>query len=196
MRTSAPNPDAASSNQGLTLHVPEPAVRLSGARIKRAWSSCWQLLLAQWVCNALRPVCSQSDVQPILSPPFAPVPCWWTPTSVPSIITYSKSGSSQRALKTRARIRRRRLSPVPADSETARRSRTDTISRSSLFFGWQRQARRGCYERRRRTELDGCDDMMMVPAGIEVLVASKRTEFREVPTVRSRCSASSSSMIR
>src|SRR4029450_10794554 len=38
----------------------------------------------------------------ILSPPFAPVPCWWTRTSVPSIRTYSKSGSSQRALKTRS----------------------------------------------------------------------------------------------
>ena len=29
----------------------------------------------------------------ILSPPLAPVPCWWTRTMVPSIITYSKSGS-------------------------------------------------------------------------------------------------------
>jgi hypothetical protein len=38
----------------------------------------------------------------ILSPPFAPVPCWWTRTSVPSMRTYSKSGSSQRALKTRS----------------------------------------------------------------------------------------------
>src|SRR5581483_5958726 len=38
----------------------------------------------------------------ILSPPFAPVPCWWTRTSVPSIRTYSKSGSSQSALKTRS----------------------------------------------------------------------------------------------
>ena len=31
----------------------------------------------------------------ILSPPFAPVPCWWTRTSVPSMRTYSKSGSSE-----------------------------------------------------------------------------------------------------
>ena len=38
----------------------------------------------------------------ILSPPFAPVPCWWTRTSVLSMRTYSKSGSSQRALKTRS----------------------------------------------------------------------------------------------
>src|ERR1700716_2632683 len=38
----------------------------------------------------------------ILSPPFAPVPCWWTRTSVPSMRTYSKSGSSQRALKIRS----------------------------------------------------------------------------------------------
>src|SRR5262245_42765835 len=38
----------------------------------------------------------------ILSPPFAPVPCWWTRTSVPSMRTYSKSGSSQRTLKTRS----------------------------------------------------------------------------------------------
>src|SRR5258706_3011358 len=35
----------------------------------------------------------------ILSPPFAPVPCWWTRTIVPSMRTYSKSGSSQSALK-------------------------------------------------------------------------------------------------
>jgi len=35
----------------------------------------------------------------ILSPPFAPVPCWWTRTMVPSTITYSKSGSSAKALK-------------------------------------------------------------------------------------------------
>jgi hypothetical protein len=38
----------------------------------------------------------------ILIPPFAPVPCWWTRTSVPSMRTYSKSGSSQRALKARS----------------------------------------------------------------------------------------------
>src|SRR5207344_865163 len=38
----------------------------------------------------------------ILSPPFAPVPCWWTRTSVPSMRTYSKSGSSQSALKIRS----------------------------------------------------------------------------------------------
>ncbi len=38
----------------------------------------------------------------ILSPPFAPVPCWWTRTIVPSMITYSKSGSPDRLLKTRS----------------------------------------------------------------------------------------------
>src|ERR1700736_5836893 len=38
----------------------------------------------------------------ILRPPFAPVPCWWTRTRVPSMRTYSKSGSSQSALKTRS----------------------------------------------------------------------------------------------
>lgn len=59
-------------------------------------------------------------LRPDFDPPFAPVPCWWTPTSVQSIMTYSKSGSSQRALKTSARIRRRRLSPVPVDSERVR----------------------------------------------------------------------------
>ncbi len=36
----------------------------------------------------------------ILSPPLAPVPCWWTRTMVPSIIAYSKSGSSDKLLKT------------------------------------------------------------------------------------------------
>src|SRR5580692_8674028 len=35
----------------------------------------------------------------ILSPPFAPAPCWWTRMIVPSIITYSKSGSPDNASK-------------------------------------------------------------------------------------------------
>jgi hypothetical protein len=35
----------------------------------------------------------------ILSPPFAPVPCWWTRMIVPSIIAYSKSGSPDKLLK-------------------------------------------------------------------------------------------------
>ena len=38
----------------------------------------------------------------ILSPPFAPVPCWWTRTMVASRIPYSKSGSSDKLLKTRS----------------------------------------------------------------------------------------------
>ena len=40
----------------------------------------------------------------ILSPPFAPVPCWWTRTIVPSTITYSKSGSPDKALKIFSKI--------------------------------------------------------------------------------------------
>src|SRR5260370_15029027 len=35
----------------------------------------------------------------ILTPPFAPVPCWWTRTMVPSMIAYSKSGSPERLWK-------------------------------------------------------------------------------------------------
>ena len=35
-----------------------------------------------------------------LSPPLAPLPCWWTRTMVPSISAYSKSGSPERAAKT------------------------------------------------------------------------------------------------
>ena len=38
----------------------------------------------------------------ILSPPFAPVPCWWTRTNVASMRTYSKSESSDRCLKIRS----------------------------------------------------------------------------------------------
>jgi hypothetical protein len=41
---------------------------------------------------------------PILSPPFAPVPCWWTRTIVPSTIAYSKSGSPDKALKIFSKI--------------------------------------------------------------------------------------------
>jgi hypothetical protein len=33
----------------------------------------------------------------ILSPPFVPVPCWWTWTMVPSMSAYSKSGSPDRS---------------------------------------------------------------------------------------------------
>jgi hypothetical protein len=35
----------------------------------------------------------------ILRPPFAPVPCWWTRTIVPSMMAYSKSGSPDKLLK-------------------------------------------------------------------------------------------------
>src|ERR1019366_3295954 len=35
----------------------------------------------------------------ILSPPFAPVPCWWTRMTVPSTIAYSKSGSPDNVAK-------------------------------------------------------------------------------------------------
>jgi hypothetical protein len=37
-----------------------------------------------------------------LSPPFAPVPCWWTRMCVASMRTYSKSGSSDKASKIRS----------------------------------------------------------------------------------------------
>ena len=40
----------------------------------------------------------------ILSSPFAPVPCWWTRTIVPSTITYSKSGSPDKALRIFSKI--------------------------------------------------------------------------------------------
>jgi hypothetical protein len=36
----------------------------------------------------------------IVSPPFAPVPCRWTLTMVPSIRAYSKSGSPDNSLNT------------------------------------------------------------------------------------------------
>ena len=39
-----------------------------------------------------------------LSPPFAPVPCWWTRMCVASMSTYSKSGSSEKRLKTRSQV--------------------------------------------------------------------------------------------
>ena len=38
----------------------------------------------------------------ILSPPFAPVPCWWTRTNVASMRTYSKSDASDRCSKIRS----------------------------------------------------------------------------------------------
>ena len=50
-----------------------------------------------------------------LSSPFAPVPCWWTRTMVPSMIAYSKSGSPDKAAKI--------LSKTPAKAQ--RRKRTN-----------------------------------------------------------------------
>ncbi len=40
----------------------------------------------------------------LLSPPFAPALCWWARTMVESIITYSKSGSPDRARNTRSHM--------------------------------------------------------------------------------------------
>ena len=53
----------------------------------------------------------------ILSPPLAPAPCWWTRTIVPSIITYSKSGSSDKELK--------RLSKTPFCAQRRKRRNTE-----------------------------------------------------------------------
>ena len=39
-----------------------------------------------------------------LSPPFAPVACWWTRMCVASMSTYSKSGSSDKRLKIRSQV--------------------------------------------------------------------------------------------
>lgn len=49
-----------------------------------------------------------------LRPPFAPVPCWWTRTMVPSMRAYSKSGSPANSLNRRSNTpfsshRRKRL---------------------------------------------------------------------------------------
>ena len=49
----------------------------------------------------------------ILSPPFAPAACWWARTMVESSMTYSKSGSSAKALK--------RLSHTPAFDQREKR---------------------------------------------------------------------------
>ena len=80
----------------------------------------------------------------ILSPPLAPVPCWWTRTIVPSMIAYSKSGSPdkhskmfsktpfnahrRKRLKTEfqfpnSRWRSRQGDPVRASHSTASRKR-------------------------------------------------------------------------
>src|SRR6185312_15957488 len=46
-----------------------------------------------------RQAAARSPDRLILSPPLAPVPCWWTRTIVPSMIAYSKSGSPDRLSK-------------------------------------------------------------------------------------------------
>jgi hypothetical protein len=52
-------------------------------------------------CDDLRrqPAARTSD-RLTMSPPLAPVPCWWTRTMVPSIMAYSKSGSPDNRSKT------------------------------------------------------------------------------------------------
>ena len=53
----------------------------------------------------------------ILSPPLAPAPCWWTRTIVPSIMAYSKSGSSDNALK--------RISKTPFAAQRRKRRKIE-----------------------------------------------------------------------
>jgi hypothetical protein len=53
----------------------------------------------------------------ILSPPLAPVPFWWTRTMVPSMIAYSKSGSSDKLVK--------RLSKTPFCAHRRKRRKTE-----------------------------------------------------------------------
>ncbi len=53
----------------------------------------------------------------ILSPPLAPVPCWWTRTMVPSMIAYSKSGSADKLWK--------RLSNTPFLAQRRKRVATE-----------------------------------------------------------------------
>ena len=49
----------------------------------------------------------------ILSPPLAPVPCWWTRTMVPAVMAYSKSGSGDNSLN--------RLSNTPFSAHRRKR---------------------------------------------------------------------------
>jgi len=72
----------------------------------------------------------------ILSPPFAPVPCWWTRTMVPSMIAYSKSGSSDNFWKIRSNTplsaqRRKRFHTEPHRPNVAGRSRHGEPVRTS-----------------------------------------------------------------
>jgi hypothetical protein len=53
----------------------------------------------------------------ILSPPLAPVPCWWTRTIVPSMIAYSKSGSPDKLSKI--------LSKTPFNAHRRKRWKTE-----------------------------------------------------------------------
>lgn len=53
----------------------------------------------------------------ILSPPLAPVPCWWTRTMVPSMIAYSKSGSPDKCRKT--------VSKTPLSAQRRKRRKTE-----------------------------------------------------------------------
>jgi outer membrane immunogenic protein len=65
----------------------------------------------------------------ILSPPFAPVPCRWTLTIVPSMSAYSMSGSPDRALKT--------FSNTPLSAQ--RRKRFQTVNHLPKSSGRSRQ---------------------------------------------------------
>ena len=65
----------------------------------------------------------------ILSPPFAPAECWWARTMVESSMTYSKSGSSVKALK--------RLSHTPAFDP--RQKRFQTLFQRPTSSGRSRQ---------------------------------------------------------
>src|SRR6266446_3760561 len=53
-------------------------------------------------CNLRRQTAARFADGLIASPPFAPVPCWWTRICVASRRTYSRSGSSDRILKMRS----------------------------------------------------------------------------------------------
>src|SRR5258708_30974276 len=72
----------------------------------------------------------------ILSPPFAPVPCRWTLTIVPSMRAYSKSGSCEKALKIRSNTpftahRRKRFHTEPHLPNCSGRSRHGAPARTT-----------------------------------------------------------------
>ena len=64
-----------------------------------------------------RQAAARSTDRLILSPPLAPVPCWWTRTIVPSTIAYSKSGSPDKLSKT--------LSKTPFTAQRRKRLNTE-----------------------------------------------------------------------